>query len=264
MLRRASFCDKLNIFDMHLHVLMIEGYSRIIEKSRANILLPCVECFLVVKDRHTAEIEQLEKSWPQYKDASHHALSQLPEYTRAVPKASLWAAETDPDTFEEAYADARRDGETFRQKYMEDVQFVLSRTNHHHHRWTKHGRVPLTACRPKGRKNSKVCKGGFPKEKQVTAVARIVCKGVATQMALRVRGRRNALGSIMGKRNCQWLCGSARILTSLLRSNTNTMPNYRVPILPETHDARCGQNCVDDDGMMQKLCTECEGRGSCN
>ena len=230
----------------------ILGASRSLRRTKFKFVVLCG--FLLVKDRHNAEIEHLEKAWPQYKDAPHHGLSQLPEYTRAVPPSSLWDCEKEPHKFEEAYEVARQDGEAFIRSYMEDVQFVLSRTNHHHHKWTKHGRVPLTACRAKGKMNTKVCKGNFPKEKQVTAVARIVCKGVAAQMGLRVRGRRNALGAVMGKRNCAWLCGSARILTALFRSNTNTMPNYRVPILPNTHDARCEENCVDDDAMMQKLC----------
>ena len=209
---------------------------------------------LRVKEKHNAEIESLEKAWPRYKDRSHHALSQLPEYTKASPSPSLWGGERKTEIFEEAYEAAQLEGETFSRNYVEDVQFILSRTNHHHHKMTKHGRVPLTACRSKGKKNSKTCKANFPKDKELTGTARIVCKGVAVEVGLRVRGRRNALGVILGKRNCPWLCGSARILTALIRSNTNTMPNYRVPILPCTHDAKCQENCVTDEAMMQRLC----------
>jgi len=209
---------------------------------------------LRVEEKHNAKIESLEKEWPRYTDKSHHGLSQLPQYTMASASPSLWNIERETETFEEAYESAQLEGETFSRNYLEDVQFILSRTNHHHHKMTKHGRVPLTACKPKGKKNSRTCKAGHPKDKELTGTARIVCKGVAVQVGLRVRGRRNALGAVLGKRNCPWLCGSARILTALVRSNTNTMPNYRVPILPCTHDAQCQENCVTDEAMMQRLC----------
>ena len=40
-------------------------------------------------------------------------------------------------------AGAMEEGEVFSQTYLEDVQFVLSRTNHHHHKVNKKGvRIP--------------------------------------------------------------------------------------------------------------------------
>ena len=152
-----------------------------------------------VEEKHNEEIGSLEKEWPRYKDKSHHALSQLPEYTKAPASSTLWSSQRETETFEKAYEDAKLEGETFRRNYLEDVQFVLSRTNHHHHKMTKHGRVPLAACRSKGKKNCQTCKHGFPKEKELTGTARIVCKGVAVKVGLRVRGRRNTLGTGVGK-----------------------------------------------------------------
>ena len=67
-----------------------------------------------MKDKHNAEIERLEKAWPQYKDASHHSLSQLPEYTRTTPAHSLWSGEQDATKFDKAYKVACQDGKVVR------------------------------------------------------------------------------------------------------------------------------------------------------
>jgi len=99
----------------------------------------------------------------------------------------------------------------------------------------------------------KVCKHNYPKDSQVTTTVKIICKGNCKKHGLRIRGRRNALGSILGKRNCSWICGSARIMTALVRSNTNTMPNYRVPIIDSTHDPECEADCLKDDTMLRRL-----------
>lgn len=84
-------------------------------------------------------------------------------------------------------------------------------------------------------------------------MSNISLAGNAVKHGLRVRGRRNALGSILGKRNCPWLCGSGRPLTAMFGSNTNTMPNYRVPVLPCTHDPNCTAGCLKDVRLLHKL-----------
>ena len=114
---------------------------------------------LRVEEKHNAEIESLEKEWPRYTNNSHHGLSQLPKYTMASASPSLWNSERETETFEEAHESAQLEGETFSRNYLEDVQFILSRTNHHHHKMTKHGRVPLTACKPKGKKEESDLQG---------------------------------------------------------------------------------------------------------
>ena len=124
------------------------------------------------------------------------------------------------------FEERKEEGKFFSKKYLTDVQFVLSRTNHHHHKWTKKGWQPLSACMPKGKKNSMVCKHGFAKDKQMTQTVKVICKGNCGKFGLRVRGRRNSLGMILGRRNCPWLCGTAKILAIVFRSNTNTMFTY--------------------------------------
>ena len=56
------------------------------------------------------------------------------------------------------------------------------------------------------------------------------------------------MGSILGKRNNEWLTGTARGLAVACGFNTHTGPNDRFPIMPETHEPSCKRQCVDGDG----------------
>ena len=119
------------------------------------------------------------------------------------------------------------------------------------HKLTKSGRAPFAACQMKHKKCH--CKSGFPKEKQMNSgKVLFVCPGIARKFAVRVNGRRNALGSAIGLRNCPWLCGTAPAIAVCFRSNTNTAPNWRVPIVPETHDdEHCTRQCVQDPRILK-------------
>jgi hypothetical protein len=151
-----------------------------------------------------------------------------------------------------------REGMTYSAKYSNDVQFVFSRVQHHMHKLDKKSgkRVPLSACRIKGKgdKQKKSCKARFPKEKQVSATVKVVCAGVAAKHDLRISGRRNALGSFLGKRNCVWMSGTAPSLAAGLRSNTNTSPNFRVPIDEHTHERSCPRDCLKKGFTWKQLC----------
>ena len=102
----------------------------------------------------------------------------------------------------------------------------------------------------------KSCKHDFPKTKQITARSRVICRRLAKSIGVKALGRRGRLGTILGRRDDPWLSATARGLASALRSNTNTMPNYRIPITAETHDAECaGTRCVrqDDDHAQRRI-----------
>ena len=130
---------------------------------------------------------------------------------------------------------------------------MLSCAKHHIHKMTKKGLVPLTACLAKGKTG--LCKGGFPKGKQINSKVRVICAGNAKTFGLRVSGRRNALGSLLGIRKDGWLCGTAPGFAVCFRSNTNTMPNFRVPITSATHDdENCKMHCVSTAGALRRLC----------
>ena len=148
---------------------------------------------------------------------------------------------------------ARAEGEAFCKTDFEDVQFVFSRVHHHIHKRGEQGLlVPLSACKSKAKKGA--CNHDFPKVKHINARVKVVCRGVAAAHGLRVSGRRDAFGSLLGKRSCVWFSGTAPGLAALCRSNTNTMPNFRVPITSRTHDASCARACLRAADSVKKLC----------
>ena len=67
----------------------------------------------------------------------------------------------------------------------------------------------------------------------------VVCRGMARTFKLRVRGRRNAFGLWQGKRTDMWQSGTTPSLAVHFRSNSHTLPNYRVPLTPVIHAAVC-------------------------
>ena len=141
---------------------------------------------------------------------------------------------------------------------------IFSRVQHHWHPKSEKGeRVPTAYCRPVGRKSNCMCKRGFPKKvlkdhfgkvRPETCRVRVVCQGVAAQLDLKTTGQRNALGSIVGKRQCEWFAPTSAVLAPVTRSNTNVQCNYRVPITETTHDKDCpSKNCIGKTSIRQ-LC----------
>lgn len=135
----------------------------------------------------------------------------------------------------------RRDGAQYGQAYRRDAQYVFSRVQHHVHRKTKDGYVPLHNCAKKTKHKGKssgcqVCKHDFPMTKLCIETSLPVCRGIAKKLGLRVAGRRNALGKIIGRRRCRWQSGTTPAFAVLFRSNSHTAPNYRLPLIPEVHD----------------------------
>ena len=77
-------------------------------------------------------------------------------------------------------------------------QRKLTHQQHHVHPWNsaKKARLPLPACRRKNAPNK--CKHGFPKVPNPRC--RVICRGNARKFGLSTRGRRNALGTVLGRR----------------------------------------------------------------
>ena len=80
--------------------------------------------------------------------------------------------------------------------------------------------------------------------KRIVNDAKVICRGNARRFGLRPSGRRNALGSILTKRLCKWASGCWPAMALVLRCNTHTAPNFRVPITSETHDPECKADCL--------------------
>ena len=118
--------------------------------------------------KHDADLPDLEKDWPRFKENDKHGrLSQFPTYFRRSPSESLWSQEKCTTAeFSTRLKAAIEEGQNFKKVFLEDVQFVLSRTAHHHHKMTAKGRMPLNDCQKKGQKT--ICKHGFPKDQEMT------------------------------------------------------------------------------------------------
>ena len=193
--------------------------------------------------------------------ARNHYLSVRPWYfyeRRNSPY--LWSS---THSVHEGSAAATKEAEQFQRSFEEDVQFVFSHVQHHWHQLNKKGeREPMKYCRPTSRKCQR-CKRDFPKKVLKDAFGkvrtdryrtRIVCRGVAAELDLRVSGRRNALGSIVGRRRCQWFSSTSAILAHVSRSNSNVQCNYRVPLTKFTHDADCSSAACAKLLNDRKLC----------
>ena len=94
----------------------------------------------------------------------------------------------------------------------------------------------------------------------------VVCRGVAQRLKLSVRGRRNALGSLVARRSCPWFSGTAAAFSIVFRCNTNTTPNFRVPLNSDTHEPYCrladcfqGLTTKRLSLLAQRACTQMTG-----
>ena len=157
-------------------------------------------------------------------------------------QATLWCSNGPVE------ADAREEGVRFKEKYFNDAQFVFSRVQHHFHKKTKDGYVPLPrACLSK--RSGGQCKHEFPMTKRLNSRRRVVCRGNAKKFGLRVTGKRNRLGLPLNRRTCIWQSGTAPALAAIFRSNSHTAPNYRLPPDPAYHD---DENCKQDCGRQSR------------
>ena len=138
---------------------------------------------------------------------------------------------TDETGFQELQSDAA----AFKKAYFHDVQRIFSRVQHHMHKRTKTGWVPLKACQRSGVKNCTICKQDFPKSNLLKRKSVLVCRGVAKKLKLPITGKRNAFGSMSGRRTCQWHSGTTPSFAVGFRSNSHSMLNWRLPPSHATH-----------------------------
>ena len=196
---------------------------------------------------HNKSLDDLEQKWcNNNSDASCNRLCNLPSYLRES-NISMWLGEA-PCTIPEAITE----GLVFRQKYFADAQYVFSHCHHHWHprdAKTKE-RHPIRGCRAK---TGKLCKAGFPQTKRLSVKPKVICPDNARKHDVRVAGRRNALGAILSKRRCEWMSGTAPGFAVFFRHNTHTGPNYRVPLLRETHDPECTAKCITEHSLERMM-----------
>ena len=216
-----------------------------------------------------------EEFFHRFSSTEHDGMSAVPEYLvedAACQKAStVSTVESDQQK-----AELLADGNRFLQHYYSDAQFIFSRVQHHCHQRTAKGYIPFKSCRVKGKDKRKTkktvkCKSGFPMTKLIVSTPLLVCRGLAKKYCLRVTGRRNRLGSMIGKRQCEWQSGTHPAFAVIFRSNSHTLPNYRAPLTAETHEDEICQSkacraflqnpkCFKTLAKIaQRACRECTG-----
>ena len=205
-------------------------------------------------DAHQRNLKQLETSFhANYSGAKDMLMLglRLNDMASSSSAPFLWsrfagAAHVD---IEDSETKAVAEAAEFKKQYDLEVQRVFSRVQHHWHEVDKDGRdLPMKYCRIRGKqKGTCNCKMGFPRHVPVVHGViqkdkfrhRIMCPGIAKSLGLRCSGRRNALGSVVGKRLDKWFSATSRIKAKVFKSNTNVQVPYRVPITRSTHDKDC-------------------------
>ena len=126
---------------------------------------------------------------------------------------------------------------------------------HHWHQEVEGQRVPHPYCRKKGVQLKKgkrkrhgceeICKQDFPKTHQLNSTMRVLCPGIAKRHKLNVKGRRNVLCMLLAVRRCKWLSGTSPAFAAWFGSNSHLCPNFRIPLMEQTHDPTCEHGCLD-------------------
>ncbi|CAJ1385063.1 unnamed protein product, partial [Effrenium voratum] len=184
------------------------------------------------RDRAAAEEE-----WPEYKDCA--LMLSRPAYQ----------------------ASRRLRPEEWTRRYLaEDVEQLQQRKQHHVHLSAGPGgeRRPLAHCRDP--KDPTRCKSGFPRNSQlILGRTALVCRGLAEQLDLPVKGKRSSLGLQWGPVNDPNLNGNRPALLAALRCNGDLQAPYRFPVTKETHDdALCQEETCVGDGDVKLLVREAQ------
>lgn len=245
----------------HLEVFLCNVYQHhtveeIAQKIKAKLLDPVdvIKWYEWVKFEDFPDQSMFERDaerlreewWGRYLKKEHDRLCVLPRILVDQPghAETAWNAEN--------VGRLEAEGETFRQQYMQEAQWVYSRVQEHVHRETSDGFQPLASCRAK--LQPRKCKHDFPVSLKHREKARVVCPGNAKKLCVSVRGKRNALGRILCHRRGEWTNGTHPAFAIVFRFNTDTKPNYRLPICRGVHDDElCGQRCDEDPQLSQRI-----------
>ena len=194
----------------------------------------------------------LEEQWhARFAGEENDILSVTADYfTQAAARVSL-----ESSTVSEHWT---KDGSNYKSKYFAHVQNVFSRVQHHMHKRTRKGIVPLKSCQKKGSKSCIICKHDFPKQTACDAQlprSVLICRGVARKFGVKVSGRRNQLGALLGCRSDPWQSGAAPSFAAAFGSNTHALPDWRLPLSAETHeDEFCSsRKCQESMNDQRKL-----------
>jgi hypothetical protein len=173
------------------------------------------------------EQEAIEENWPLQKDSANLLLQAK-------------CCDLPPEQWQRLYA-----------KASQQVQKLV---NHHVHPkdFVTGERKFLKGCVSKRRPNE--CRGRYPRTLDVQHFRKqnaILCPKLANVLGLKTSGRKNCLGSCIGKRNHESLNGGHRALLLNLRCNSDTLLSWRMPICEETHQRCDSIDCLVAEALQE-------------
>ena len=193
---------------------------------------------------HNAQQAELEAAWNENNShEKHDFLCHWPNFIQTDDAKSPWLHDV-------VATRAVQEAQTFIETYRRVAQSKMSHQQIHWHPYSivQKCRLPLSACRKKNAPNK--CKHSFPKVQNDRG--RVICRGNARKFGLSTAGRRNALGTILDKREDPWLSGTMYAFSLMLFGNSHTAVNFRVPLTAASHDAECARGCLADT-LLRKL-----------
>ena len=98
--------------------------------------------------------------------------------------------------------------------------------------------MPLRSCTSK--RSPGKCKHDFPKK--FREKWQVVCPGNYKKLHVRISGRRNCVGAIIGERSAEdmlFISGTLKAFAVAVNNNIHTGPDYRLPPCAATHDESC-------------------------
>ena len=118
------------------------------------------EDVLDVEEHDKMQVD-LDHQWQtRFRDPSHHDLSLWPSYLHH--DATKDGPDSDAQCFQGLETDALlEEGADFSRVYKKDAQRIFSRVQHHMHKWTKNGYVPLKTCKSKSGSSKQCHSEGF-------------------------------------------------------------------------------------------------------
>ena len=231
---------KLYVQRAHQHKTLQEIASMIKEGLLDPDMLKAFHCWISNETypdvlRQEAAGDQVEQEWPKYEADAE--LGRIPAFLWGDPGSHVLSDGVDKGALLE-------DGAHWQESYDRAAQHRLERVQHHIHKRGPDGtRRPLPACIAPSKPDC--CKHEFPMDNRLTQEPLVICPGIAKERGLRISGQRSMLGCILGRRNSQWLNGTARAFATIFGFNTDVSPNDRLPITAETHERVCGMSCVE-------------------
>ena len=197
-------------------------------------------------EKFDAARTDIEEQWPAYAN----------EYDLSRPPAYVWPQTDDQQDDHLLEAGCSRTpttdiamnvqnciaaGKAWLEKHHARLQKTLSHMNHHVHPVMNSEtgeRRPLKSCQPKDR--PKECKAGFPLQNEMTDDGLLVCPCIAQDRGLASTGPRSRVGSLLPRRNHAWLNAGPSGWVAFNADNGDVKLPFRVPIIPETHEASAG------------------------